>query len=118
MGIFHPHAEYHHIKKENIGLIEVMGLAILPPRLLKETGLLQTALSDPGTADEIFARPEMEKHRLWFETLKAQGVAGDTAETAIHNSIGAIFGEILGNAGVFKDTEDGREAFRRFCRSL
>lgn len=118
LGIFHPHAEYHHIKKENIGLIEVMGLAILPPRLLKETALLQAALSDPGKADEIFARPEMEKHRRWFETLKAQGVTGGTAETAIQNSIGAIFGEILGNAGVFKDTEDGREAFRRFCRSL
>ena len=79
LGLFHPHAEYHHIKKENIGLIEVMGLAILPPRLLTETGLLEQALKNPAQAQEIMSRPEMEKHQAWYEELKAAGAGeGDT----------------------------------------
>ena len=118
LGLFHPHAEYHHIKKENIGLIEVMGLAILPPRLLTETGLLEQALKDPAQAQEIMARPEMEKHQAWYEELKAAGAGEGDTQRAIQESIGVIFGKILGNAGVYKDTEEGREAFRRFCNSL
>ena len=118
LGLFHPHAEYHHIKKENIGLIEVMGLAILPPRLLTETGLLEQALKDPAQAQEIMARPEMEKHQSWYEELKAAGAGEGNTQRAIQESIGVIFGKILGNAGVYKDTEEGREAFRRFCSSL
>lgn len=117
-GIFHPHKEYHNIKKENIGLIEVMGLAILPPRLLTETGLLEQALKDPAQAQEIMARPEMEKHQSWYEELKAAGAGEGDTQRAIQESIGVIFGKILGNAGVYKDTEEGREAFRRFCSSL
>ena len=118
LGLFHPHAEYHHIKKENIGLIEVMGLAILPPRLLTETGLLEQALKDPAQAQEIMARPEREKHQAWYEELKAAGAGEGDTQRAIQESIGVIFGKILGNAGVYKDTEEGREAFRRFCSSL
>lgn len=118
LGIFHPHAEYHHIKKENIGLIEVMGLAILPPRLLAETQLLAQALLQPDQAPEILARPEMEKHRGWYEDLKTQNIPETDVERAIQESIGKIFGEILGNAGVFQDTEDGQEAFRRFCMAF
>ena len=118
LGLFHPHAEYHHIKKENIGLIEVMGLAILPPRLLTETGLLEQALKDPAQAQEIMARPEMEKHQSWYEELNAAGAGEGDTQRAIQESIGVIFGKILGNAGVYKDTEEGREAFRRFCSSL
>ena len=118
LGLFHPHAEYHHIKKENIGLIEVMGLAILPPRLLTETGLLGQALKNPAQAQEIMARPEMEKHQAWYEELKAAGAGEGDTQRAIQESIGVIFGKILGNAGVYKDTEEGREAFRRFCSSL
>ena len=118
LGLFHPHAEYHHIKKENIGLIEVMGLAILPPRLLTETQLLEQALKEPQKAAEIMARPEMEKHQAWYEELKAAGAGEGDAQRAIQESIGVIFGKILGNAGVYKDTEEGREAFRRFCKSL
>lgn len=118
LGLFHPHEQYHHIKKENIGLIEVMGLAILPPRLLKETGLLQEALAQPQREREIFQNPEMEKHLPWYRQLKEAGVTGENAEQAVKESIGRIFGEILGNAGVYKDTEEGREAFRRFCRAL
>lgn len=118
LGLFHPHGEYHHIKKENIGLIEVMGLAILPPRLLTEIELLRAAFAQPERAEEILSRPEMEKHRDWYQELKAAGVQAETAEKAIQDSIGEIFGKILGNAGVYKDTEAGREAFRRFCRQI
>lgn len=118
LGLFHPHEQYHHIKKENIGLIEVMGLAILPPRLLKETRLLEEALACPEREGEIFQNPEMEKHLPWYRQLKEAGVTGENAQKAVQESIGRIFGEILGNAGVYKDTEEGREAFRRFCVSL
>ena len=118
LGLFHPHGEYHHIKKENIGLIEVMGLAILPPRLLSETQLLEQALKEPEKAPEILARPEMEKHRAWYEELKAAGAGEGDTQRAIQESVGVIFGKILGNAGVYKDTEEGRAAFRRFCQSL
>ena len=118
LGLFHPHAEYHHIKKENIGLIEVMGLAILPPRLLTETELLEQALRDPAKAPEILARPEMEKHLAWYEELKAAGAGEGDTKRAIQESVGRIFGKILGNAGVYQDTEEGREAFRRFCGAL
>ena len=118
LGLFHPHAEYHHIKKENIGLIEVMGLAILPARLLAETALLEKALKDPTRSEEIMARPEMEKHQAWFEELKAAGAGEGDTQRKIQESIGATFGKILGNAGVYKDTEEGRAAFRRFCDTL
>ncbi|MDE6837909.1 MAG: galactose-1-phosphate uridylyltransferase, partial [Acutalibacter sp.] len=118
LGLFHPHAQYHHIKKENIGLIEVMGLAILPPRLLTETALLAEALAQPGKASEIMARPEMEKHQAWYQELKEKAIPAGEEERAIQVSIGEIFGKILGNAGVYKDNEPGREAFRRFCGSV
>ena len=118
LGLFHPHSEYHHIKKENIGLIEVMGLAILPPRLLTETELLAQALGEPQKAEEILSRPEMEKHRPWYQELKAKAIPAGEEERAIQESIGEIFGKILGNAGVYKDHEAGRAAFRRFCASL
>ena len=118
LGLFHPHAQYHHIKKENIGLIEVMGLAILPPRLLAETELLEQALKEPEKAREILARPEMEKHQAWYQELKAAGAGEGDTRRKIQESIGQVFGKILGNAGVFKDTEEGREAFRRFCAQV
>ena len=118
LGLFHPHAQYHHIKKENIGLIEVMGLAILPPRLLAETELLEQALKEPVKAQEILARPEMEKHQAWYQELKAAGAGEGDTRRKIQESIGQVFGKILGNAGVFKDTEEGREAFRRFCAQV
>ena len=118
LGLFHPHAQYHHIKKENIGLIEVMGLAILPPRLLAETELLEQALKEPAKAQEILARPEMEKHQAWYQELKAAGAGEGDTRRKIQESIGQVFGKILGNAGVFKDTEEGREAFRRFCAQV
>ena len=95
-----------------------MGLAILPPRLLTETGLLREALSEEGRAAEIMSGPEMEKHMAWYEELKAKDIPAGQLERAIQDSIGEKFGKILGNAGVFKDDGRGREAFRRFCGSV
>ena len=118
LGVYHPHQELHHIKKENIGLIEVMGLAILPPRLLTETALLGQALADPAQAETIMARPEMKKHQPWYQELRARNIPAEEISQAIRESIGEIFGKILGNAGVFKDDEAGRQAFRRFCEGV
>lgn len=118
LGLFHPHAEYHHIKKENIGLIEVMGLAILPPRLLKELKQVEDAIISPGTAEEIFSSPAMAPHRPWYDELMREGASAQNAGERIALGVGKIFGEILGNAGVFKDTESGREAFRRFVKAV
>ena len=116
LGLFHPHQEYHHIKKENIGLIEVMGLAILPPRLLPEIDRMVEALEHPERAEEILARAEMQKHAAWYDSLKAAG--SENARLRVENSIGEIFGKILADAGVYKDTPEGRAAFRRFCESV
>ncbi len=118
LGLFHPHGEYHHIKKENIGLIEVMGLAILPPRLLEETQLLAQALENPEQASGIMARPEMEKHSRWYQELQAKNIPQGEAERAIQVSIGEIFGKILGNAGVYKDDPAGQEGLRRFIATV
>lgn len=118
MGIFHPHAEYHHIKKENIGLIEVMGLAILPPRLLQEMDLLQKALANPAEAETILQSETMRKHADWYRELAAARIPAADRETAVQNSIGQIFKKILENAGVYKTDEAGRAAFRRFCEQV
>lgn len=114
LGIFHPHSQYHHIKKENIGLIEVMGLAILPPRLVGEMELIKEALLNPEAADTILARPEMAKNREWYLQLKEMNLNEENAEKAIKDSISNIFMKILGNAGVYKDNDEGNKAFMRF----
>ena len=75
-------------------------------------------MKEPQKAAEIIARPEKEKHQAGYEELKAAGAGEGDTQRAIQESIGVIFGKILGNAGVYKDTEEGREAFRRFCKSL
>ena len=116
LGVFHPHAEYHHIKKENIGLIEVMGLAILPARLKKELALVEEALCNPEKAEGIFSSDAMKPHFDWYQQLKAKNPVPEEVHTLIQQDVGRIFAEILGNAGVYKDTDEGREAFRRFCR--
>ena len=118
LGVYHPHAQYHHIKKENIGLIEVMGLAILPARLKKELALVEEALKNPQREAELFADDAMKSHWEWYEQLKAKSPAKDDVHTLIQQEVGVIFSEILGNAGVYKDTEEGQEAFRRFCRQV
>ena len=120
LGVFHPHAKYHHIKRENIGLIEVMGLAILPPRLVPELeavrGHLLAADLDALEADELTA-----SHATWARDVYARRAAELTPEGALdvlHEEVGAVFGRVLENAGVFKWDEAGRAAQRRFLDSL
>ncbi len=127
LGFYHPRPEYHHIKKENIGLIEVMGLAILPARLKAELGrlaeLIEEALSSGGRealeALDVRGYEELEKHADWFEELRASGVfAEGNAEKALRDGIGEVFTHVLEDAGVYKTDAAGREAFKRFVRTL
>ena len=119
LGVYHPHAEYHHLKKENIGLIEVMGLAILPARLKKELNDLADAILNGGDieADEV-----LSKHADWVneKILPRLGSkpTGDEIIDVIKDEVGIAFSEILECAGVYKRDEAGQEAFMRFVNSL
>ena len=116
LGLFHPHAELHHIKKENIGLIEVMGLAVLPARLKDELAELARRLA----ADEdLSASPLTEKHAPWAEELKKKyRFTPDNAEEILKKEVGEVFKTVLEHAGVFKRDEAGRAAFLRFAASV
>ena len=129
LGIFHPHAEYHHIKKENIGLIEVMGLAILPPRLVGELAAVRAHLLDgvSSGADAAAVRaaldadPASATHSAWAAEVyerRAGELTEETAEQVLRDEVGAVFGHVLEDAGVFKWDEDGRAAQMRFVASL
>ncbi len=110
LGVFHPHADKHNIKKENIGLIEVMGLAVLPSRLKKELNDLAEALVSGAQLTG-----ELEKHTAWAETLKAQYTF--TAENALDillQETGKVFAAVLEDAGVYKNTAEGKAAFQAF----
>lgn len=118
-GIFHPHKEVHHIKKENIGLIEVMGLAVLPGRLAEELSLLKAALLSKNPLEEIKACPSIMKHESWAERLIEENTfTKDNVEAILQKEIGLIFSRILAQAGVFKRTEQGKTAFKRFIQTL
>ena len=112
LGVFHPHADKHHIKKENIGLIEVMGLAVLPSRLKGEL----TALAEAIVAGkDIAANEVLSKHAVWVEGLKAQYTF--TAENALDiilQETGKVFAAVLEDAGVYKNTAEGKAAFLKF----
>lgn len=114
LGLFHPHAEYHHIKKENIGLIEVMGLAILPARLKTELAKIQDCLLHPEKEAELLADESLKVHAEWYYTLKELHPTEQNVKHIIQQSIGEIFSKILENAGVYKTDEAGRAAFLRF----
>ena len=112
LGVFHPHADKHHIKKENIGLIEVMGLAVLPSRLKQELTDLAAAIVSGA---DITADPVLGKHAPWVEALKKQYTF--TAENALDiilKETGKVFTEVLEDAGVYKNTPEGRAAFLKF----
>ncbi|MBM6615540.1 UDP-glucose--hexose-1-phosphate uridylyltransferase [Desemzia sp. RIT804] len=111
-GIFHPHPDVQHIKKENIGLIEVMGLAILPPRLKSELIEVEKyVLDQPNTIADY--------HRDWAEKLKTtQPITEETVGKVIQESVGAVFLRVLEDAGVYKTTEEGKAAFKRFIETL
>ncbi len=110
-GIFHPHPACHHIKKENIGLIEVMGLAILPGRLKTELELLGKALLGQIDFDD---EPSLEKHRAWYEELKKLPYH----EGLLEEEVVKVFTTVLEDAGVYKlKEESGRLGVRRFIRA-
>ncbi|MBQ8591797.1 MAG: UDP-glucose--hexose-1-phosphate uridylyltransferase [Lachnospiraceae bacterium] len=117
LGVYHPHAKLHNIKKENIGLIEVMGLAILPARLKDEMAQLQQAILDGA---DIRANEVLEKHADWVEEFlpKYDNVNADNIESIVQTEIGNVFMEVLEDAGVYKRTEEGQQAFERFIASL
>lgn len=115
-GIFHPHASLHHIKKENIGLIEVMGLAVLPARLKNELELLKDCLLDKK---EITQYPELKKHELWYNEIKDHyEITAETVDDILKTALTIKFVQVLEDAGVFKMNEEGIEAFCNFVESL
>ena len=116
LGVYHPHQELHHIKKENIGLIEVMGLAVLPARLKGELALLAEALV---AGREIRADEALEKHADWAEELRTRYTfTRENAMDILQKEVGVVFAQVLEHAGVYKCTPEGREAFLRFIESV
>lgn len=117
MGVYHPHAKLHHIKKENIGLIEVMGLAVLPARLKDEMAALQEAILSGA---DLRADEALEKHADWVDEFmpKYDSVTKENIEGIIQKEIGLVFSEVLEDAGVYKCTPEGRDAFMRFVESV
>ena len=117
LGVYHPHAKLHHIKKENIGLIEVMGLAVLPARLKTEMAQLKQAVLDGA---DLRAHETTAKHADWVEEFKTkyQEINASNIDSIIETEIGLVFMEVLEDAGVYKRTPEGQKAFDRFLQSL
>lgn len=117
LGVYHPHAELHHIKKENIGLIEVMGLAILPSRLVSELDQLADAMVSGG---DIRANEAVSKHADWVEEFRPKYDRIDRGNVMkiLQDEIGLVFSKVLEHAGVFKRDAEGQAAFDRFMHSL
>ena len=117
LGVYHPHQELHHIKKENIGLIEVMGLAVLPSRLKDELAKLADAIVEGKDirADEVLA-----KHADWVDEFKPHyaSITKDNVDGILKEEVGKVFARVLEDAGVYKCTPEGREAFGRFLTSV
>ena len=119
-GIFHPHEELHHIKKENIGLIEVMGLAVLPARLKTEIKELSYYLINKNKIDELENSAELAKHKKWASQIveKYSEINETNVDEIVRKEIGVKFSEVLEHSGVFKRDEKGTQAFNRFINSL
>ncbi len=116
LGVFHPHADKHHIKKENIGLIEVMGLAVLPSRLKTELTDLAGAIVE---GRDIAADEVLSKHAEWVETLKKQYTfTADNALDIVLKETGKVFAAVLEDAGVYKNDQSGRAGFDRFVAAV
>ena len=116
MGVYHPHAQYHHIKKENIGLIEVMGLAVLPARLKNEIIQLEDAILNHK---DIRENADIEKHADWVdEWITDYDITAENIHEILQKEIGHVFVKVLECAGVYKRTPEGRKAFERFINAL
>lgn len=115
-GVYHPSADLHHIKKENIGLIEVMGLAVLPARLKKEMALLEQYILEK---QDVRSNPQIEKHADWVDSwLGSYEITEDNIHAILQKEIGKVFVQVLECAGVYKNTKKGRIAFGRFIETL
>ena len=117
LGVYHPHAELHHIKKENIGLIEVMGLAVLPARLKAEMELLAEYLV---SGKDVRSHADLEKHADWVDEFlpKYEKITEENVMDILHAEIGHVFMQVLEHAGVYKCTAEGRAAFLKFINTL
>ncbi len=117
LGVYHPHANLHHIKKENIGLIEVMGLAVLPARLKDEMALLKQAIL---AGADIRADETLEKHADWADEFmkKYDRIDASNIDGIIDHEIGLVFKQVLEDAGVYKCTKEGRDAFQKFVQAV
>lgn len=117
LGVYHPHAELHHIKKENIGLIEVMGLAVLPSRLKKEMADLAAAIV---TGRDISHDEELAKHADWTKEIIAKhpDISAENVDEILRAEIGIVFSKVLEHAGVYKRNSQGRAAFLKFVDSV
>ncbi len=116
MGLYHPHAQYHHIKKENIGLIEVMGLAVLPARLKNEMLQLEDAILKHKNIRDL---AEIEKHADWVEEwIGNYDITAENIHKILQKEIGVVFAKVLECAGVYKCTKEGKAAFQRFIDTL
>ena len=115
LGIFHPHAQHHHIKKENIGLIEVMGLAVLPARLKTELETIKQCLLGK---EDFASHPELANHSDWFTYLQTLEVTPETVDAVVEMEVTKKFVAVLEDAGVYKMTEEGIAGFKRFVDSL
>ena len=117
LGVYHPHAELHHIKKENIGLIEVMGLAVLPSRLKEEVSLLKKAILNN---QDIRKDDRLSKHADWTDEFKSKysEISENNIDEIINTEIGLVFSKVLEHAGVYKRDENGLKAFLKFVESV
>ena len=117
LGVYHPHQELHHIKKENIGLIEVMGLAVLPARLKEELAQVADCLANGG---DLRAQETTEKHADWAEGFKTkyESITKDNAWDIVQYETGLVFAQVLEHAGVYKRTAEGKEQFLKFIEQV
>ena len=117
LGVYHPHEKLHHIKKENIGLIEVMGLAVLPSRLKGELEALADAIIE---GRDLRADEALEKHADWVDEFRPEydSITRENVDEILRQEVGKVFCEVLEDAGVFKCTDEGLMAFRRFVTTL
>ena len=116
LGVYHPHANLHHIKKENIGLIEVMGLAVLPSRLKGELAALREAIL---SGSDIRADETLAKHADWVDELRTRHTfTAENTDELLRQEVGAVFEQVLEDAGVYKTDAAGREAFLRFVHAV
>lgn len=116
LGVYHPHQELHHIKKENIGLIEVMGLAVLPSRLKEELALLGEYIVE---GKDIRSSEILEKHADWVEEFRPayEEINAENVEAILQDEVGKVFARVLEDAGVYKCTPEGRAGFDRFLKA-